>query len=207
MPRSGGLAVPYVTAWSAEQNVSGEVILRPGGGVGYLDESIVDRDAYGVLWVRSASCPGAGKPVFGEVHSLRQRRAMRRLLCQVCGDAADRTPDGILWLLPDFREDWPGWPDAMANVEPPICLRCAGVSMRLCPRLRRGAAVVRVLECPVVGVRGKLYAPGQEGPILVGTDAFAFDDLRIRWVQAFSLVRQLRGCTLVMPGELTGHDS
>nr|CEL14203.1 conserved hypothetical protein [Kibdelosporangium sp. MJ126-NF4]CTQ88571.1 Phage protein [Kibdelosporangium sp. MJ126-NF4] len=167
------------------------------GGVGYVDETLMDRDKHGVLWVRAVSRPGEGRPVFGDVHSLRQRRAMRRLLCQVCGGEADRTADGILWLLPDFRDDWPGWPDAMANAEPPICQRCVDVSTRLCPRLRRGAAVVRVRECLVVGVRGKLYARGRDRPVPVGAEIVAFDDPRISWVQAFSLVRQLRGCTLV----------
>nr|CEL15302.1 conserved hypothetical protein [Kibdelosporangium sp. MJ126-NF4]CTQ95656.1 Phage protein [Kibdelosporangium sp. MJ126-NF4] len=193
----GRITVPYITAWSAEQDFSGELVCRPRGGIGYADETVMDRDSGGVLWVRAASRPGEGRPEFGDVHSLRQRRAMRRLLCQVCGQSADRTPDGILWLLPDFREDWPGWPDAMANAEPPICVRCVEVSARLCPKLRKGAAVIRVRDCPVVGVRGSLYAQGKDGPVLAGREVVAFDDPRIRWVQAFSLVRQLRGCTLI----------
>nr|WP_198151634.1 hypothetical protein [Kibdelosporangium sp. MJ126-NF4] len=132
---------------------------------------------------------------------------MRRLLCQVCGEAADRTADGVLWLLPDFREDWPGWPDAMANAEPPICTRCVHLSVRLCPKLRQGSAIIRVRECPLAGVRGKLYESSGGGLVSVGSGAFAFDDPMIRWVQAFGLVRQLRGCTLLAPGELPECDS
>ncbi|ALG12479.1 hypothetical protein [Kibdelosporangium phytohabitans] len=201
------LTVPYVTAWSAEQDLSGELIYHSSGRIGYADETAMDRDAHGILWVRAESRPGESRPDFGEVNSLRQRRAMRRLLCQVCGGPADRNIDGVLWLLPDFREDWPGWPDAMANAEPPICARCVRLSVRLCPKLRRGAAVIRVRECPVAGVRGKLYMRDKGEIVPVKNDAFAFDDPMIRWVQAYGLVRQLRGCTLLAPGELPECDS
>nr|WP_198152012.1 hypothetical protein [Kibdelosporangium sp. MJ126-NF4]CEL22835.1 conserved hypothetical protein [Kibdelosporangium sp. MJ126-NF4]CTQ89975.1 conserved hypothetical protein [Kibdelosporangium sp. MJ126-NF4] len=204
---SPSVVVPYITAWSTEQDLSGEVICRPGGGIGYADETVMDRDTRGVLWVRAVSRPGSARPVFGDVHSLRQRRAMRRLLCQVCGKPADRSPDGVLWLLPDFREDWPGWPDAMGNAEPPICVPCAHLAVRLCPRLRRGAVLIRVRECPVEGVRGKLYVPGADGPVQVDGGTFAFDDPRVRWVQAHGLVRELHGCTLLEPGELPECDS
>ncbi|WP_173131358.1 hypothetical protein [Kibdelosporangium persicum] len=164
----------------------------------------MDRDSRGVLWIRAASRPGEGRPEFGEVHSLRQRRAMRRLLCQVCGGPADQTAAGTLWLLPDFREDWPGWPNAMANAEPPVCPRCVEVSVRLCPKLRRGAAVIRARECPLVGVRGTLFVRGDDGPVRAANDVFAFGHPRIGWVQAFSLVRQLGDCTLIPPSELAG---
>jgi hypothetical protein len=93
--------VPYVTEWSEEQKPPFVVVERPGMGIAYADESLVDRDSNGVLWFRMASRPGIGRPVFGKVHPLRQRRAMRRLLCQVCAGPADRTDDGVLWLMRD----------------------------------------------------------------------------------------------------------
>jgi hypothetical protein len=87
--------VPYVTAWSSERSARPHVITR-GGGIGYADESPFDRDSDGVLWAREGVSPGRGKPEFGRVHLWRQRRAMRRLLCQVCGRDADRDADGVL---------------------------------------------------------------------------------------------------------------
>ena len=72
------------------------------GGIAFADETAADRDSDGILWTRITSQPGCGRPQFAVIHSLRQRRAMRRLLCQVCGQPADRNPEGVLWLLPDY---------------------------------------------------------------------------------------------------------
>jgi hypothetical protein len=187
-------AVPYVTAWTSEQYLSAEVVERPGWGIGYRDEMPTDRDESGVLWYQSPSHQGAGRPRFGDVHPLRQRRAMRRLLCQVCAGPADRNQDGVLWLMRDHREDWDRWPEGMAEVEPPICAPCVRMSMRLCPALRKGAVAVRVRECPIVGVRGALYRIGEAGPVAVGDAVVGFEDPAIRWVRAVGLVRQLRSC-------------
>lgn len=191
------MIVPYVTAWSPEQKLSGEVVERQGFGIGYADETTDDRDDHGVLWYRSPSQPGAGHPRFGDVHPFRQQEAMRRLLCQVCGGPADRASEGVLWLILDHREDWATWPEGMAAVEPPICVPCVQTSLRLCPALRRGAAAVRVRRYPIVGVRGALYRRGKPYPILVAHTVVGFDDPAIRWTRAVGLVRQLRGCTII----------
>lgn len=70
---------------------------------------------------------------------------------QVCAGPADRTDDGMLWLLTDHRTDWPGWPDRMGVNEPPVCLPCARLSVRLCPALRKGAALVRAGRYELAG--------------------------------------------------------
>jgi hypothetical protein len=75
---------PYITAWSAEQDLPCTLVERPGCGVAYADELLVDRDSCGVLWRRSSVRRQVGRPDFGRVHPLRQRRAMLRVLCQVC---------------------------------------------------------------------------------------------------------------------------
>src|SRR5690349_16017407 len=94
--------VPYTTRWSAERKLQTPVIARPGGtGIAFADEILSDRDRHGALWQRMPSRPGHGRPEFGKVHSGRQRRAMRNLLCQVCAGPADRDDRGTLWLLPD----------------------------------------------------------------------------------------------------------
>jgi hypothetical protein len=195
------LVVPFTTLWSGEQDLPAVVVERPDYGIGYADETPADRDTGGVLWQRAVSRPWVGRPVFGDVHTLRQRRAMRRLLCQVCGGPADRTDEGVLWLLPDYRRDWAGWPEGMGNVEPPICRQCAGMSLRLCPRLRRGAVAVRVREYPIVGVRGALYKQGPAGPTMVSETVVAFDDPAVHWVRAVGLARQMLGCTVLPTNE------
>lgn len=180
----------------------------PGYGVGYADELLGDRDARGVLWQRPAVRHGVGRPEFGKVHPLRQRRAMRQLLCQVCAGPADRNDNGVLWLLRDFRNDWAGWPEGMACTEPPVCLPCVAVSLRLCPALRRGAAAVRVREFEVAGVRGALHRKGTFAPVAVEDVNLAYDDPDTRWVVASALIRELRGCTFVPLAELTErHDA
>ncbi len=80
--------VPFITAWSAERSVRPEVIALPGAGLAYRDEVPYDRDSDGNLWTRMTLRRGCGRPEFGRVHPGRQRRAMRRLLCQVCGGPA-----------------------------------------------------------------------------------------------------------------------
>jgi hypothetical protein len=194
---------PYITQWSEEREPDVQLVERPGRGIGYLDESLADRDNRGVLWYRTPSHPGHGVPLFAKVHPLRQRRTMRRLLCNVCGQPADRTDEGVLWLLRDFRGDWPGWPECMGAIEPPVCLPCVRVSSRMCPALRMGAVAVRVRQAPVAGVRGVLYRSGFGAvPEAVDEVTVAYDDPRVRWVRAINLVRELRGCSLVEVDEL-----
>jgi hypothetical protein len=194
---------PYITAWSEEGELPHRVTEVPGGGIAYVDETVTDRDRRGVLWNRVPFRPGIGRPMFGKVHSVRQRRAMTRLLCQVCAGPADRTDDGVLFLLQDHRHDWRGWPEAMAVTEPPVCLPCVQLSARMCPALRKGAVTVRARRYEIVGVHGGLYSGGRE-PRPVGRVTVSFDDPAVRWVRAASLVRELWDCAIVELDELSG---
>src|SRR5690242_6494692 len=90
--------VPYVAIWSEEMGApSFPVFTRRG--ISYLDEHPLDRDNEGALWYRAVQKPRQGRPALGGVHTLRQRRVMRRFLCQVCANDADRSEQGILWVL------------------------------------------------------------------------------------------------------------
>lgn len=198
MPDTGPRVVaPYVTSWSEEEDPPFVLVERRAGGIGYEDEMLADRDRDGVLWFRTPVRPGQGRPVFGRVHPLRQRRAMRRLLCQVCAGPADCNEDGVLWLLKDHREDWPSWPDGMGVTEPPICVPCVRTSLRLCPALRTGAAVVRAGSFGIAGVYGTRYC--RKGPALVavGPGIVTFDEPAIQWVRAVGLVRELWDCVII----------
>jgi hypothetical protein len=188
------MVVPYITMWSGEDDLQNQVQALPGHGIRYVDEVATDRDTHNILWYRTASRPGQGRPIFGQVNSLRQRRAMRRTLCQVCGGSPDVNDQGVLWLLQDHREDWPGWPTRMAVTEPPICLPCAKTTIRLCPALRKSAVAVRVKQAKLAGVHGVRYAPDAR-PI---NDALVeFRDPNARWVVARNLVRELQECRIV----------
>ena len=198
LPSTGrGAVVPYIAAWSGEEDLPVRIIGRGLSGLGFADEALTDRDERDVLWTRTPSQPGEGRPLFGEVHSLRQRKAMRRLLCQVCAKPADRNEQGVLWLLPDHREDWPKWPENMANTYPPMCLSCASLSIRACPMLRRGYVAVRTRRSPLSGVYGVRYIPARPFPVPADGVVVSYDDPAIRWVCAVQQVRSLQGCTIV----------
>ncbi len=199
-PRQPAPTVPYIATWSAEERSAGPVVLRADGrGIAYRDEVPHDRDAEGVLWMRSGLARGRGKPSFGAVHPARQRRAMRLLLCQVCAGPADRDAEGVLWLLGDDRDDWPGWPEEMGATHPPICRPCALVSLRLCPYLRRGHAVYRVASPEVAGAHGMLFAPSPDPasprPVPLGPALLPYDDPLTPWLLAAQLSVRLHHCT------------
>jgi hypothetical protein len=183
--------VPYITKWSAEQTVKVPIIHR-GGGIGYADERPGDRDKHGVLWARDTWLPGQGRPEFAKVHPGRQRRAMTRLLCQVCGGRADRTAAGMLWLIGEDPSDRQQWPAPLETSHPPVCAPCAVQAVRACPHLRCHHAALRVRTWRPVAVRGTLYAPWYPGPLKLGAASVYLDDWRARWLQAGQLIIELQ---------------
>lgn len=199
--------VPYISSWTGESqfdDLSRQIIERPdGAGIAYPRETVLDRDEYGVLWSRPPSCVGLGRPLFGEIHATRQRHAIRNLLCQVCARPADRDENGVLFLLNDHRGDWPGWPNRMANVQPPLCRPCARASVRLCPSLRHGVVAIRSTRHPIAGVAGGLYRPAFPRPKLVGRVDVAYSDSASGWVLASHLVREFQKCTFLDIADLS----
>lgn len=195
--------VPYITNWSGERPSRTPVVAKDRWSIGYRRERRGDRDAHGVLWTRHIRAPGVGEPEFSAVHPYRQRHAMRRLLCQICGEPADRNDQGILWLL--GRADRP-WPGQESTGQPPICLGCAHVARHVCPHLRGGALTLRVRQAPVAGVLGILYTPGRHGPIPAGATTLPYTDSGVRMLQARQLVRNLFECTVIdLEEELAAH--
>ena len=147
-----------------------------------------------VSWIWS---PGEGRPLFGQVHPLRQRRAMRRLLCSICAGPADCNGEGWLWLLRDYRGDWPGWPNGMGVLEPPVCLPCVQYSARACPGAAEGlGGGAGGALGGGWGVRGR-YRAGHSGPVVVEDVTVPFEDPAIRWVCAAQLVREIFQCRIV----------
>lgn len=189
----GGAVVPYIARWSGEEVVRGSVIRRPEGGIGYADETVLDRDQRGVLWARTAGYLGVGRPLFTKVHPVRQRHAMLRLLCQVCARPADHRDEGTLWLVPGIDPaGWDGWRPGMATIHPPLCRACARTSVRTCPGLRSRFVALRA-DSRVCGVTGVVYQPA--GLLGLSADNYPhvirFDDPAIAWTQALQLARVL----------------
>ncbi|SDC63609.1 hypothetical protein [Actinokineospora iranica] len=191
-----GLLVPYVATWSGESwaDLPRVVERRGGAGIAYADEIVADRDSGGVLWDRVTGRRGCGKPEFAKIHPLRQRRAMRRLLCQVCGGGAENTCHGVLWLLRDKGETLP---EDMLVSEPPICRACAHLAVKVCPALRKGHVLLRAGSFSLYGIDGFRYRAGRPHPVPVDQHVVAFTDPVIRWTLASKLVRELADYTLL----------
>lgn len=194
--------VPYIARWSSEQTIPALVVDR-GAGIGYADEHPYDRDARGVLWRRVSVSPGKGRPEYGRVHLLRQRRAMRRLLCQVCGRPVTVSPDGLLWLMGRQGYDANPWPAPIETGHPPVCLACAQISVRACPHLRRAYVALRVRGYRPIGVHGVLYRPSRPFPVVDQVAAVGFSDYRIRWMQAAQIMISLDDYEVIDLASLT----
>jgi len=196
----GGSTVPYVALWSGEHDLPTSVIEHTPTGITYPDENVADRDHHGVLWTRFTTSPGHGRPLYRQMHPLRQRRAMRRLLCQVCAQPADHTDQGHLWILLASWQESDAWPDDIVNQYPPLCLNCARLSKHLCPPLRRGYVAVRA-HSTLYGVIGIQYQAARPYPAVRIADnddgqPVAYDNPAVQWTQAIHLTRALHKCTV-----------
>ncbi|MFD5029379.1 hypothetical protein ACFWM0_02950 [Streptomyces sp. NPDC058405] len=163
------------------------------GRLAFADERPYDRDSNGVLWTRTPSQPGKGRPEYGKIHPHRQRNAMEQLLCQVCGRPADRNQDGTLWLLGEDLQDpvIPTGQTGILTAHPPLCLPCAHTSVGACPHLRKQYVALRVRHTEHAGVRGALYRPAVPRPVAIDAVGIAFDDQLIHWVRAGQLLVRL----------------
>ncbi|MEU9146556.1 hypothetical protein [Streptomyces sp. NPDC048349] len=176
-------------------------------GLAYTDELLADRGPHGELLLRGlgpAPHGGRGKPLFARVNNRRQRRAMRYLLCQVCGQPAGRTAAGTLWVI-----DTPSYAAVAAEGfdvgfrQPPVCLPCAQIAVRVCPELSKGYVALRVPEVRLVGVTGVLCAadpqPHHPGEIRVldRSATIAYTDPRLPWMLVGEIRAELVGATPV----------
>ncbi|MGW7248800.1 hypothetical protein [Streptomyces decoyicus] len=188
--------VPDIATWSAEHTLGRLVIGQEG--ITYTDDYTLDRDSRGALWKRVLLRQGEGKPQYGYAHPQRQRRAMRRFLCQVCARPAHQDDRGTLWLLEGVEDEWAGWPDGLLTTNPPVCLSCAPKAVQHCPELRDGYVALRVAESEVCGVRGRLYRRGYDTQAVpCERRVVLYDEPEIRWVLAEQSVRELQSCTIV----------
>ncbi|PJE96840.1 hypothetical protein CUT44_15930 [Streptomyces carminius] len=185
-----------MAAWSEERARRPLVVRRADAGgerIGYPGEPAYDRDGHGALWVRQSFAPGRGRPQFQNVHALRQRRAARRMLCQVCGRP---TPRGGPWLFV-LRDVGRPVEEGERTTAPPVCVPCARVSVRHCPRLREGHVAAMVGRAEVWGVAGVVHRPATLEPADGALHVVAYDSPAIRWTVAHRLVLTLHDCAPV----------
>ncbi|MDH2408281.1 hypothetical protein ACG5V6_14740 [Streptomyces chitinivorans] len=196
-PRTSRLStVPYIASWSQERMRRPPVVRRVGvggEGIGFAGEGAYDRDWRGVLWMRQTLARGKGHPRYHTVHTLRQRRAMRHMLCQVCGGPTPQ--DGPrLFVLRDV-----GRPveEGERTTAPPVCVPCARISVRECPRLREGHVAALVGRPYAWGVAGIVHHPVTLEPLDTALQEVSYEDLAVRWTLAHRLVMTLHDCTPV----------
>ncbi|MEU8310335.1 hypothetical protein AB0C84_42875 [Actinomadura sp. NPDC048955] len=159
------LPVPYITTWSAEtsdaRNDAGQLGImsatRPHTVKGfdtlfYRNEQADDRDMFGMLWNRMPHKPGVGYPVFKSIHPRRQPACMRSGACQICASP------GSVWMI--SAAHWAGHYSRRGAApftthEPPVCVDCAKIAMRHCPRLSRdGSVLLTATKWAPTAVRG-----------------------------------------------------
>ncbi|MGW7007300.1 hypothetical protein ACWGCW_31975 [Streptomyces sp. NPDC054933] len=194
-----GLTVPYITRWTYERQIVPDLVVRTsrkGRWLTYADGDLYDRDHGGALWVRQAVAPGKGSADFSTVHSLRQRRAVSHLLCQVCGmSTLEEDCERQLYLL--HAADGRPIQDGELTSAPPVCTTCALEAVEVCPALRKGHVAAWVGHAPTWGVAGVLYDPGTLRPVSSGLVNVPYTSPRIRWTIARREIVSLRHCTPV----------
>ncbi|MBQ0825478.1 hypothetical protein [Streptomyces tagetis] len=185
--------VPYIAGWSRETLVTPR-LTSCGGRLAFVDESHLDRDSWGTLWVRPTLLPKGrrGEPRLREVHPYRQRRAMRDGLCQVCARSPDDPAAPLLFLL---RGDNP-IRERERTASPPVCLPCAGISVQLCPYLLRHHVAATADSAPAWGLAGIVHDPVTLRP-MGGDEQVVYGSPAASWVVAGRMVVELHGVTPV----------
>ncbi|MEU0332247.1 hypothetical protein [Streptomyces sp. NPDC006193] len=208
-----GTPVPWITGWTAETIPPQTLTVhhgRGGTGLGFLEEDSPTDRQHDVLWPRMPATRG-GRPDFATVHALRQRQAMSRLLCQMCGGPTlcSRSDERTLFLVGSAG----GRPieEGERTDAPPVHAVCARLAVEHCPPLRRGWAAALVSYTPVWGVAGLLYHPQTLDQLPVadpsGMHHVAFTDgRRLRWTLAVRLLVTLEGVTAVTDLDLLAEE-
>ena len=117
--RFGATAVPWTVSWSAEERQFLAECPHFSSGIALCQDS----------------APGEGKPQFGKPHSDRQREAIVRGLCDLCGKPLKLSTKVSLSHARPVLHGAEGW--AILQVEPLLHRSCAAESMRWCPSLKR----------------------------------------------------------------------
>lgn len=131
VPMWGRFPVPWVARWTGEKTGNTfQVGYAPPTGAPFIlwngTEPVIDE--HGIRWQPEA-VTRAGTPLFGELNTYRQRMAMRRARCQICGQAMPR--ENMSWLM--AASQWQPGPVDGLTTNPPTCETCIPLSLAVCP--------------------------------------------------------------------------
>lgn len=157
--------IPWVAAWSgavpSKEESAVQVSRNPQTGELWVfqggPDSPQEREANGILWAREGLAR-TGEPLdFDSIY--RQRAAMRRKMCRICGRVISQPV--IHWLLAEGQLEFDNNGDAL-TVTPPTCDDCMDIASDLYPQLKDACMTVKVLSYELWGVWGDaaLEAPG-----------------------------------------------
>lgn len=207
--------VPWVTKWTGEQFDPSQHrahLYRRDEQlyVAYEEEEPADRFLAGrllngqgqplpgsdVVWYREGR-DKSGSPLFAQVNGRRQASCMLSSRCQVCGATITPTAAGLPWLFSEAQ--WQRVLTFDMTDNPPTCLPCMPVALKLCPHLRSsgarssGAHAAYVARHFAVGVSGDLYS--EEGGGMPERGAALFGTTDIDRILAKKLLVGLQGIT------------
>lgn len=137
--------------------------------------------------VNFASLPGQGKPLFGHTHPNRQRQAVARCRCDICGRHIRL--ETKISMSSERLTNVQGIGLVPLVVEPLCCRSCAALSISVCPHLMRqvstGEVVVRqVMRWRVIAqllnTDATMEFCGVRRPGVVGHLKMALTGFRIR---------------------------
>lgn len=125
------LRAPYVTAYSDEEFDLGFGFADGSGGprLTYQDPR-ADDWMFNVLWPRQAPHVD-GRPIYRQMHPLRQRECMLQRRCQVCRRSTLTPAGNLTWLLPGTVTS-----GLVCLSKPPVCVPCISDARGSCPHLR-----------------------------------------------------------------------
>lgn len=178
LPQWKGKPVPWVARWSGEKTNDAYVVQVVKSKDAYnlrvaYEHGEEIREKSGVLWQREGIARG-GDPMFGDVSTYRQRLAMTRRKCQVCGSAIEKSDKGTIpWIIEKFeitaselqaKAAGQDWRDFHITTTPPVCEDCVPLALSLCPHLKKhGAQILDVLDYEIWGVFGEVVYLDDEG--------------------------------------------
>lgn len=122
----GGVNVPYTVSWTAEEPLF-----------------LARCPEANALALCQAERPGEGKPQFGKPHANRQRRAIARMLCDLCGQPLKTRTKVSLSHARPVPHGAEGW--AILQVEPLLHRECAAICLEQCPSLKRDVREGRLM--------------------------------------------------------------
>lgn len=142
--RFGEVAVPYTVSWTAEE--------KPFVGMCPYARCLA---------LRQPHAPGEGKPRFGKPHSDRQREAIAKGLCDLCGrPLKNRTKVSLSHAR--HRSNAASGGTGILQVEPLLHRECAAESLKFCPSLKRDVEDGTLMVRQVNGYRVQFAIMGPE---------------------------------------------